>query len=150
MRNILLILIFVTSILFAQNLEIISKFFKYDPKEKVSVFKGDVNATKGEDNILADEMYVYFDNNKKPVKFVAIGNVKFVLALDKNSTYKGKCDKLIYFIKSGDIILKGNAFVKKLETNESISGDIIKMNRFTKDISVQGAKKPVNIIIKVD
>jgi len=150
MRNILLILIFVPDLLFAQNLEIISKFFKYDPKEKVSIFKGDVNATKGKDNIVSDEMYVYFDDNKKPVKFIAIGHVKFILALDNNATYKGKCDKLIYFIKSGDIILKGDAFVKKIETNESISGDIIKMNRFTKDISVQGAKKPVNIIIKVD
>jgi lipopolysaccharide export system protein LptA len=149
MRNILVIL-FTFSLLFAQNLEIISKFFKYDPKEKVSVFKGDVNATKGKDNILSDEMYVFFDKNKKPIKFKAIGHVRFVLSLDENSTYKGKCNVLTYFVKSGDIILKGDAFVKKLETNESISGDLIKINRFTKKISVEGSKKPVNIIIKVD
>jgi lipopolysaccharide export system protein LptA len=115
-----------------------------------SEFIGDVNATKEKDNILADKMYVYFNKQKKPTKFIAIGHVKFIFSLDNNATYKGHCDRLEYYLKSGDIYLIGNAFIKKIETNESISGSKIKMNRFTKDISVIGNKKPVNIIIKVN
>ena len=149
MKKIFMLLVF-SIFLFAQNLQIISKTFKYDSKANVSIFKGDVNATKGKDKILSDEMYVYFNKEKKPVKFIAKGNVRFVFALDENSTYKGRCEELTYFIKTGDIVLKGNAFVKKLETNESISGDLIKINRITKDIEVIGNKKPVNIILKVD
>ncbi len=149
MRYLFMIFIFLT-FLFGQNLEIVSKIFTYDSKKNLSIFKGDVNATKGKDNILSDEMYVFFDKNKKPLKFIALGHVKFLMALDENATYKGKCDKLTYLIKSGDVILEGDAYIQKLETNESIKGDVIKINRVTKDIDVTGNKKPVNIIIKVD
>ena len=136
--------------LFSAELKITSQKFFYNSQKMYSEFVGDVNATKGKDNILADKMYVYFNRQKKPVKFLAIGHVRFIFALDNNSTYKGHCDKLEYYIKTGDIILSGNAFIKKIETNESISGNKIKMNRITKDISVIGNKKPVNIIIKVN
>jgi len=65
-------------------------------------------------------------------------------------TYKGVCNKLIYNFLSENILLEGNVFVKKIETNESISGDKVKINRKTKDIEIIGNKKPVNIIIKVN
>ncbi|WP_457560846.1 lipopolysaccharide transport periplasmic protein LptA [Caminibacter sp.] len=148
MKKIFIILFGV--ILFAAELKITSQKFIYNSQKLYSEFIGDVNATKGKDNILADKMFVYFNKQKKPTKFIAIGHVKFLFAFDNNSTYKGHCDRLEYYIKSGDIILIGNAFIKKLETNESISGSYIKMNRFTKDITVKGSKKPVNIIIKVN
>ncbi len=145
-----IILIVSVVFLFAADLKITSKKFVYDSKKLESIFTGDVNATKGGDNILAQKMTVYFNKLKKPVKFEATGKVRFVFVLDKNSTYKGHCDKLDYYIKNGDIILIGDAYIKKTETNESVSGEKIKMNRFTKNISVIGGKKPVNIIIKVN
>ncbi|EDM23865.1 lipopolysaccharide transport periplasmic protein LptA [Caminibacter mediatlanticus] len=140
----------VVSFLISAELKITSKFFNYDSKKLESIFKGDVNATKGSDNILCNELIVYFNKNKKPIKYIAIGNVRFIFKMDENSTYKGKTDKLTYLLMTGEIILNGNAFIKKIETNESISGDIIKINRITKNIEVEGNKKPVNIIIKVD
>ncbi|MEO1922974.1 MAG: LptA/OstA family protein [Nautiliaceae bacterium] len=143
---ILLIVIFVS----AAELEISSDSFKFDSQKLVSIFKGHVKAVKEKDEILSKEMIVYFDKNKKPVKFEAIGDVKFKFILDKNSTYRGKCDKLVYWIKRGDILLAGNAFVQKLDTNESIRGDKILLNKFTKNIKVEGGKKPINIIIKVE
>jgi len=134
----------------SEDLKVTSKYFHYDMAKKESIFKGDVNATKGKDNISADEMIVYFDANKKPQKFEAIGNVKFVIALDKNSTYKGKSDKLLYQLHNGNIILSGNAEIIKIETNESVKGNKIVLNRFTKNAEVIGGKKPVEIIIKVN
>ena len=144
------LIFFLTVFLTAENLHIISKTFFYDSKKMISKFIGDVNATKGKDNILAQKMIIYFNKNKKPVKYIADGNVKFILSLDKNDTYKGHCEKLIYNFLTEDIYLTGNAFIKKLETNESVSGDKIKINRKTKDVEVIGDKKPVNIIIKVN
>jgi len=144
----LLILVFL-SFIFADTLHITSKKFFYDSKKLKSIFIGDVNATKGKDNILAKEMIIFFNKNKKPLKFEAIGNVKFILN-DKNMTYKGYCNKLIYNFSTTDVFLIGNAFVKKLQTNESIKGDKIKLNRKNQTIEVKGNKKPVNIIIKVN
>jgi len=133
----------------ADELKIVSKTFNYYPNKLYSDFKGNVDATKGKDNIKANEIKVFLNKNKKLKELIAIGNVKFILNLDKNTTYKGYCDYLDYKIKSGDIILEGNAFVKKLETNESVKGKYIKLNKFTKKTLVKGGKKPAVIIIKV-
>ncbi len=144
------LIIFIAIFLSAENLHIISKQFFYNSKTKVSTFIGDVNATKGKDNVLSNKMKIFFNRNKKPIKYIATGKVRFILSLDKNSTYKGHCDKLIYNFKTYDIYLIGNAYIKKLETNESVSGNFIKMNRKTKNVEVEGGNKPANIIIKVN
>ena len=143
------ILIFLFVYINASELKIISQFFSYDPKKQISIFKKDVNATKEKDNILCDELIVYFDKNKKAKKIVAKGNVKFIIFLDKNSTYKGKSEVLIYNLKKGDIILNKGKIVK-IETNESVKGEKIILNRINKSAKVIGDKKPVEIIIKVN
>lgn len=143
------VLIFLFVYINAAELKIISKIFNYDPNKQISIFKEDVNATKEKDNILCDELIVYFDKNKKAKKIVAKGNVKFVISLDKNSTYKGKSKILIYNLEKGDIILNKGKIVK-IETNESIKGDKIVLNRINKSAKVIGDKKPVEIIIKVN
>jgi len=150
MKKFFIIIALMLCILKAEDLKITSKYFHYDTAKRESIFKGDVNATKGKDNIKADEIIVFFDKNKKPQKFVAEGNVKFVIALDQNSTYKGKSKKLVYQLNNGNIILTGDAEIIKLETNESVKGNKIILNRFTKNAEVTGGKKPVEIIIKVN
>ena len=145
-----MMLIFFVSFIFSEILHITSKKFFYNSNELKSVFIGDVNATKGKDNILADRMIIYFNKNKKPIKYVAEGNVRFFLILDNNESLKGKCSKLTYNFLNENIILEGNVFVRKIETNESVSGDKLVINRKTKDIEVIGNKKPVNIILKVE
>ena len=143
------IVIFLFVYINAAELKITSKFFNYDPKKQISIFKEDVNATKEKDNILCDELIVYFDNNKKAKKVVAKGDVKFIIALDNNSTYKGNGEVLIYNLKKGDIILNKGKIVK-IETNESVKGEKIILNRINKSAKVIGDKKPVEIIIKVN
>jgi len=148
MKKLIFLVIF-ASIVLANTLHIKSKEFYYDSTHLKSVFTGKVNVTHGKDNILANKLIVYFNKKKKPIKFEATGSVKFVLN-DVNTTYKGYCNKLVYNFLTTDIFLIGNAFVKKLQTNESIKGDFIKINRKNKTIEVKGKKKPVNIIIKVN
>jgi lipopolysaccharide export system protein LptA len=144
------IIIAVFCILKAEELKITSKYFHYETAKKESIFKGDVKAVKGKDNIEADEIIVFFNKDKKPQKFVAEGNVKFTISLDQNSTYKGKSKELMYQLHNGNIILIGNAEIIKIETNESVKGNKIILNRFTKNAEVIGGKKPVEIIIKVN
>ncbi len=146
-----LIIFLLAAVLFAAELKITSQKFIYDANKLSSVFIGNVSAIKGSDEIFADKLIVYFNKKKKPVKLEALGNVRFKFKMDANSTYQGKCDQLFYDIKTGDILLIGNAYIQKLETKESISGEKIKINRITKNVEVVGSKKrPVNIILKVN
>ena len=121
------LIFFLAVFLMAENLHIVSDKFFYDSRKMVSEFIGDVNATQGKDNILAKKMIIYFNKNKKPVKYIATVNVKFIFALDNNDTYTGHCDKLIYDFLTENIFLTGNAYIKRLETNESVSGYKIKI-----------------------
>ncbi|MEO1928174.1 MAG: lipopolysaccharide transport periplasmic protein LptA [Nautiliaceae bacterium] len=146
----IVLILFMALFLFAEDLKITSKYFHYDPKKQESVFKEDVNATKGSDNILANELIVYFDKKRKPEKFIATGNVRFIISLDKNATYKGRCNKLVYTLYNGNIILLGNAKIVKLQTKESVKGNKIILNRITKEAEVTGNKKPIEIILKVN
>jgi len=151
MGKIVLLITFLFSFaLYAEDLKITSNYFSYNMKQKQSVFKGDVKAVKGDEYVKADKMVVFFNEKKKPVKFEASGHVKFKIVMDKNTTYTGSSDKLIYLLKSGNIILLGNAKIVKVQTNESIKGDKIVLNRFTKNAEVVGKKKPVEIILKVN
>jgi lipopolysaccharide export system protein LptA len=143
------IILFLALFLYAEELKIRSKYFSYNPEKRLSLFKHDVNATKGKDNILADEIKIFFKEDKKPLKIIANGHVKFILALDKNTTYKGHTDKLTYNLVNGDIILDGDSAILKLETNESVKANKIILNKNTKKTEVIGAKKPIEIIIKV-
>ena len=150
MKKFVLLGVFLLTLLWAEELKITSEYFNYNMQNKESVFKGNVRAVKGKDTINADKITLYFNKNKKPVKFVAVGNVKFTISLDANSTYKGKADELIYQLNNGNIVLKGNAEIVKVQTKESVKGNKIILNRFTKNAEVFGGKKPVEIIIKVN
>jgi len=150
MKKILAFLLLAVALI-AAELKITSQKFYYDSKALKSVFTGNVKAIKEKDELYSDKLIVYFNKMKKPYKIEAFGHVRFKIQMDKNSTYEGTCDKLYYFVKSGDILLIGNAFVKKVQTNESMKGDKIKINRITKSVeAVSSGKKPVNIIIKVN
>jgi lipopolysaccharide export system protein LptA len=148
MKNIMLFFMLVL-LVNAQDLKVISNTFNYYPDKLYSIFKGNVKVTKGKDTILADKLKVYLNKDKSLKELIAVKNVKFKLHFDKNTTYEGYSDYLDYNIKSGDIVLKGNAFVKKLETNESVKGKYINLNKFSKKAVVEGGKKPAVIIIKV-
>ncbi|NPA10855.1 MAG: lipopolysaccharide transport periplasmic protein LptA [Epsilonproteobacteria bacterium] len=141
-----LLLVLICGLLFAQEIKVKSNELFYDSKKGISIFKGDVDIKRDNEEIKAKEMVLYF-KDKKPVKFKATGNVKFKLKLDNNAIYQGRAGVLVYDLKSGDIWLKKDVFIKNLATNESIKAQEIKLNRFSKDLKIKG--QPLNIIIKV-
>jgi len=146
----ILILSMLSLSLFAKNLEITSKSFNYDESKKISTFTTDVNVTKGVDNILCDKMDIFFNDKKKPIKIVAINNVRFKIQADVNSTYKGKANKLIYLIPEDKIELDGNVFVKKLQDGQKLYGEKVIIDKKNRTANVIGNDKPIKFIIKVD
>ena len=94
MRIILIILI--GQLIFANELRIKAKSFESDQKTGISVFSGDVNIIKGFDELNASKVTVYADENNKPIKFTANGNVSFKLKTQTGENYSGVSQKAIY------------------------------------------------------
>ncbi len=144
------IFIFLFSFLNGSNIIINSKFFKYNQNKNISIFTKDVNVTKQLDNILCDKLVVYFDKNKKLSKMVAFDNVRFVVN-DKNSTYKGKSDKLTYIAPKQLFIFEGHVHITKIQDNQQLFGNKVIIDKKNGTANVQGQKnKPLKFIIKVN
>lgn len=121
------------NILFAENnVQITSKELSYDVNKKLSIFKGDVNAFYDNTTIKSDLMYVYLDNDNKPVKIVCNGNVQIVkdnmTSISNNATFDLKKDVLT---------LEGN--VKIWQDKNYLEGD--KVVYFNKEKRVEVKNK---------
>ena len=131
-------------------MEITSKHFEYNQTSNISIFEGDVNATKGEDNILADKITLYLTSDKKLNKLVAEGDVKFRVK-DNNSTYVGNSDKLTFVAPKELFIFEGDVHIKKVEDNQQLFGEKVIINKKEGTAKVIGGdKKPLKFIIKVN
>jgi|GEM_PF-2492130 len=133
-----------------RELEITSNSFRFEPTKNVSIFTGNVRAFEGKDYIYCNRLTIYLNKNRKPVKYVAVGKVKFRITLDKKDVYTGSGTRLSYFIGTGEILLEGNGTIYNQKTGNRLTGEFIKINRFSKKAEVKGSgKKPVKMVIQV-
>jgi len=135
---------------YSENMIINSKHFEYNQTSNISIFRDDVNVTKGFDNILTDKLTVYFTKGKKLSKFIADGDVIFKVK-DKNATYEGTSKKLSYEATKEIFIFEGDVHIKKLEDNQELFGQKVVINKKDGTANVVGEKnKPLKFIIKVN
>jgi len=150
-RKIALFFIFLTNLLIAENVEITSKNFEADEKRLISIFTGNVHIKKGKDKIDASKVIVYFDENKKPKKYEAIGDVKFFIVLDINRTYEGKAQKIVYLPNRLEYIFEKDVYIVQKPQMRKIYGEKIVINRKTGQAKVEGSdEKPVKFIFKIE
>jgi lipopolysaccharide export system protein LptA len=151
MKKSIAVLAGVVAILAGAELEITSQQFRFDPTKNISTFTGQVKAVQGKDYIYCHQLTIYLNKKRKPVKYVASGNVKFRITLDPQDIYTGSGQKLIYKIPTGEIVLEGNGTIVNQVTGNRVSGDLIQLNRFSKKAVVKSAgNKPVKMVIKVE
>jgi len=148
--NKIFLLLFLIILSYSQNLEITSNHFEYNQSSNISIFSGDVNATKGSDNILSDTITLYLTKDKKLDKLIADGNVSFKVK-DNNSTYIGKSGKLTYIAPKELFIFEQNVHIQKIEDKQELFGEKVIINKKDGTARVIGKKhQPLKFIIKVN
>ncbi|MFW6152472.1 MAG: lipopolysaccharide transport periplasmic protein LptA [Verrucomicrobiota bacterium] len=80
----------------------------YDYKRSVAEFEGSVKAVDGNVEIRSDILRVFFGDSNSIKAATAIGNVQ---VLGQNR--KAKCDRAVYFVAKGEIVLTGNAEISE-------------------------------------
>lgn len=103
------------SLLFSQELKITSDLFNADEKQGLSVFTGHVNIIKHHDELNASEVSIYTDKENKPTKFVAIGNVSFVIETAQGAKYSGVANKAIYLPNKKEYHFFQDVHLKQLD-----------------------------------
>ncbi len=151
MKKVLAILLFGFIALFATEIEITAKKFEADQKRLLSKFIGNVVLKKGRDTIKADEVFIFFDKAKKPVKIVAKGHVDFVLYDRGGKSYKGRAKELYYYPSKKEYYLVGDVVIVQYPQKKRIFAQEIDLDLTKGTIHVKGTQdSPVKMIFTIE
>ncbi len=150
MKHIILFALLLTSLLNAEDLRIKANSFKADENTGISVFNGDVNVIKKNDELNASKVTIYVDKDKKPVKFVAIGDVSFTIETEQGAIYNGMAGKVIYLPNKKEYSFFKNVHLKQLNEKKEIIGEEVVLKTIEGKAYAKGVKsEPVIMIFNI-
>lgn len=138
-----------------QKLIIDASNFETNDLKGLSIFTGNVKLTMSKDKLNSDKLEIYVKpqtkgKNKKPLKYIATGNVDFEIFSNKKH-YKGKGNKVIYNPKKQEYTVLGDGYLKEVTEDRELYGEKIFINQQTGNAKVSGSKeKPVRFILNIE
>ena len=145
------LLMMASSSLFGEELKIKANSFTSDQNTGISVFSGDVKIKKTNDELNASKVTIYVDKDKKPTKFVAVGDVSFDIKTKEGAQYKGVAGKAIYFPNKKEYYFYENEHLKQINDKKEILGDEVVLKTIDGKAYAKGLKKePVIMIFNID
>ena len=150
MRFIILFTLLLTSLLNAEDLKIKANSFKADENTGVSIFSGDVNIIKKNDELNASEVTIYVDKKSQPTKFIAVGNVSFVIETKQGAVYRGQAGKVIYLPNEQEYRFFKNVHLKQTDEKKEIIGEEVVLKTTEGKAYAKGVKsEPVIMIFNI-
>lgn len=128
MKRLLFFMTFLTLVLHAEQLKIISDNFKGDQTKGISIFTGNVKITKGHDELNASKVTIYTDASRKPVKYLAEGAVSFYLVTEMGEKYQGKSQIAIFMPNEKEYQFYKKVDLIRLDDYRRVKGDKVIVN----------------------
>ena len=147
--RIFFILLFSIVLAFGTQIEIHAKKFEANQKERIATFYGNVTLHKGSDFIYAQKAFIYFDKNKKPIKFHLLGSVKFDIKKE-SKRYKGKAQEIVYLPLQKRYIFIKDVYIEQLPEHRKIYAQKVVLSLADMKVKVEGGKQPVKMIFNVE
>lgn len=150
MRFFILFFFFIFGLIEAQELKIKADMFDADEKSGVSVFSGNVNIMKGDDELNASKVTVFINTERQPTKYIAEGDVSFSISTKKGAIYKGVAQKVIFAPLSKEYYFYKNVHLRQIDETKEIIGDEVVLKTLDGKAHAKGAKsEPVMMIFKM-
>lgn len=135
----------------AAQLKIVAKSFNSDEKSGITVFSGDVKITKGSDKLNASKVTVYTNAKRKPVKYVAKGNVSFFIKTENGATYKGTAGKAIFVPAKKEYHFYKDVHIEQLNEKKEIIGEEVIISTVEGKAHAKGGDtKPVVMTFEIE
>ena len=146
----IILLILITIVLNASELQIKAKTFNSDQKKGISIFKGDVNIIKGHDELNASTVTVYTDKEQQPIKYISEGDVSFAITTANGAQYRGKAQKTIYIPKTKEYFFYKDVHLRQIGEKKEIIGDEVVLKTIDgKAYATSKSNKPVIMIFDI-
>jgi len=151
MKKILLLtIILMSSLLFAQELKIEADSFSADEMKGVSIFEGNVKVLKHHDELNASKVTIYTNKKNQPVKFIAIGDVSFKIETRTEAKYEGNANKVVFIAEKKEYRFYKNVHLKQVDEKKEIQGDEVILNISDGKAYAKGLEKgPVIMIFDI-
>lgn len=136
--------------LYAEELKVVSDNFKGDQQKGISVFTGNVKVTKGRDELNASKMTIYFDKERKPVKYQAEGDVSFYIVTEMKEIYRGKSQTAVFLPNESEYQFYKKVDLTRLDDFRRIKGDKVIVNTVAGNAAAESANnEPVVMIFTI-
>ena len=150
MKYIILLTLFLTTLLMSEELKIKANSFKADENTGISVFTGAVSIVKYHDELNASEVTIYVDKENQPTKFVAVGDVSFVIETKQGAIYKGKAGKAIYLPNKKEYRFFKDVHLTQVDEKKEIIGDEVVLKTIEGKAYAKGVEsEPVIMIFNI-
>ena len=134
----------------AEELKVKSNSFSADENKGISVFKGDVNIRKANDELNASKVTIHTDKDNQPTKFISEGNSSFKILTEEGVRYKGTANKVIYYPGKKEYRFYGNAHLIQVGEKKEILGEEIILNTMDGKAYAKSSKsEPVIMIFDI-
>ena len=148
-------LFFILFVLFlsseAAQLKIVADSFDGDEKSGITVFSGNVKITKGSDELNASTVSIYTNQKRKPVKYVASGDVSFFIRTEGVASYRGKAGKAIFVPAKKEYHLYKDVHLQQLDEQKEINGEEVVISTVEGKARAKGGKsKPVIMTFEIE
>ena len=124
----------------AEELKVISDNFQGDQQKGISIFTGNVKTTKGQDELNASKVTIYTDANKKPLKYVAEGDVSFYIVTELKEVYKGKSLIAVYYPNESEYHFYKKVDLIRVDDYRRVRGDKVIVNTIKGQATAESIK----------
>lgn len=151
-RYYMILCIFALNLMYAAKPDVIDIVAQnFQSVGNVTTITGNVDIKKGSDRLFADKVIVYTDKARKPLRYEAIGNVRFSIITTDKRELKGKSNRLVYQVKQNEYRLYDNAFVEEIGKPNVLKGDEIVLSGSGDYANIVGKKKaPARVTFTLD
>ncbi len=150
MKYIFIISIFLSILLAAQELKVTADAFSTDQAKGISIFEGNVNIIKQNDELNASKVTIHTDEKNQPTKFVALGAVSFKILTQEGARYTGVAGKVIYLPNESEYRFYTDVHLKQTDEKKEIQGDEVILNMTDGIAHAKGMKQePVIMIFNI-
>ncbi len=124
-------------------------FYANDIKHK-AFFEGNAKIKQDNNEINASKVTVFFNDQKKALKYEAEGNVKFDLT-EKGVHYRGVSDSIVYAPTSSKYFFYGDVTLTDVTNDRTIKAETVSIDLKTGLADVRGKeKKPVHFRFEIE
>ena len=139
-----------SSPLFADIVDMKADHFYANNINHEAFFEGHARIKQGKNEINASKVTVFFNDQKKALKYEAHGKVKFDLT-EKGIHYRGVSEKITYAPTNSKYYFSGDVTLIDLTNNRTIKANKVSLDLKTGLADIKGSvKKPVHFRFEIE